>query len=121
MSAHKIGSNGRKVIGRPFQKGQGGRKPGALNKFTTLKASFLETFEALGSTQGLLDWARKSNKNRELFYGWLAKMLPHELALPPGAGEGLTVIISEKYRPGYDGRPGSGIGPGQNKAAIREG
>ncbi|MCG2811720.1 MAG: hypothetical protein L6428_09715 [Candidatus Aminicenantes bacterium] len=77
----KIGSNRRKVIGRPFTKGGPGtgRKPGQKNKFTTLKASFLEVFEQLDSTAGFLAWAKASPRNRAQFYSWLARMLPSDV------------------------------------------
>jgi hypothetical protein len=100
MSVPKVGGSGRRIVGRPFTKGGPGtgRKPGQRNKFSTLKASFLEAFESLGSTQGLLTWARTSAKNRELFYSWLSRMLPHELSVPAEGGD-ITVIISEGYKP----------------------
>ena len=52
-----------------------GRTPGVPNKFTTLKQSFLETFEALGGTKGLTEWAEK---NKGTFYQYLTKLLPQE-------------------------------------------
>jgi len=75
----KIGNIGR-VIGRPFVKGGPGtgRQPGQVNKFTSLKASFLEAFSELNSTAGLIAWAKASPHNRALFYGWLARMLPND-------------------------------------------
>jgi len=53
-----------------------GRPKGSKNKFTSLKDSFLEAFEALDGTQGLINWAKKSERNKALFYGWITKMLP---------------------------------------------
>ena len=79
----KLAYPGRRVIGRPFTKGGPGtgRQPGSLNKFTTLKASFLEAFSELNSTAGLIAWAKASPHNRALFYGWLARMLPNDVNL----------------------------------------
>ena len=52
-----------------------GRKKGSLNKFTTLKDSFLYAFEKIGGREGLAEWAKKP-KNRGAFYAIVAKMLP---------------------------------------------
>lgn len=58
-----------------------GRKKGTPNKFTTLKQSFLEAFNGLGGTRGLIKWARRKNYNRAHFYAMVAKMLPKEMLI----------------------------------------
>ena len=58
-----------------------GRPKGSKNKFTSLKDSFLEAFEALGGTEGLIAWAKKSERNKAVFYGWITKMLPTNVDL----------------------------------------
>jgi hypothetical protein len=45
-----------------------GRPKGCPNKFTTLKAAFLDAFEATGGAGGLVEWVKKSERNR-LFKG----------------------------------------------------
>jgi len=52
-----------------------GRPRGSKNKFTTLKAAFLQTFEDLGGTEELTRWARMPG-NRESFYKMVTKLLP---------------------------------------------
>ncbi|HBJ74690.1 MAG TPA: hypothetical protein DDY86_04035 [Syntrophaceae bacterium] len=69
--------NGKKRIkGKPFAPGNPGRPKGAVNKFTSLKDSFLDVFKMLGGTQGLYDWAKSSKRNQAMFYAWIIKMLP---------------------------------------------
>ena len=53
-----------------------GRPPGAKNKFTDLKAAYLEAFEKRGGVQGLLDWAETAP---DAFYAQISKMLPKEV------------------------------------------
>lgn len=64
----------------PFEKGQSGnpdgKKPGTVNKFTSLKDSFLKAFEELGGSKALIDWAKKSERNRGAFFQMITKMLP---------------------------------------------
>ena len=68
------------MSGRPYRKGQSGNpkgKPkGAVCKFTTLKAAFLNVFERMGGEDGLLEWVNASNHNKAAFYQWITKMLP---------------------------------------------
>jgi hypothetical protein len=53
-----------------------GRRKGSVNKFTTLKAAFLNVFERMGGEDGLLEWVNASNHNKAAFYQWITKMLP---------------------------------------------
>jgi len=57
-----------------------GRPKGMKNHFTSLKDSFLEVFEKLGGTDGLLEWA-KINRNKSEFYRMVTKMLPANVAV----------------------------------------
>jgi len=68
---------------KPFQPGISanprGRRKGSVNKFTTLKAAFLNVFERAGGEDGLLEWVNASNHNKAAFYQWITKMLPVEV------------------------------------------
>ena len=65
-----------------FQKGQSGnpngREKGSHNQFTSLKDSFVDAFKSdeLNGTEGLITWAKKSDRNRATFYQMITKMLP---------------------------------------------
>jgi|MudIll2142460700_1097286.scaffolds.fasta_scaffold1713786_1 hypothetical protein len=62
-----------------------GRMKGTLNKFTTLKDSFLYAFEKIGGKKGLAEWA-KEPKNRGAFYAIVARMLPAKTDIGPLSG-----------------------------------
>jgi hypothetical protein len=47
-----------------------------MNKFTSLKDSFIDVFKMLGGTQGLFEWAKSSKRNQAMLYSWIVKMLP---------------------------------------------
>jgi len=68
---------------KPFQPGISanprGRRKGSVNKFTTLKAAFLNVFERTGGENGLLEWVNASNHNKAAFYQWITKMLPADV------------------------------------------
>lgn len=53
-----------------------GRKKGTPNKFTTLKNSFLEAFQMLGGTHGLVDFAMLHPEYKKAYYQMTSKMLP---------------------------------------------
>ncbi len=77
-----------------------GRPKGLPNKFTTLKQSFLEVFNELGGTQGLLAWVKESKHNKALFYGWITKMLPSNIDVEPdGALQAILERIITDKRP----------------------
>ena len=58
-----------------------GRPKGSKNKFTDLKNAFLEAFEELNGTEGLVKWAKMNNRNRAQFYQMITKMLPSNVSL----------------------------------------
>jgi hypothetical protein len=58
-----------------------GRPKGSKNKFTSLKDSFIEVFERLGGTDGLLEWTKGNRRNRAEFYRMITKMLPANVAV----------------------------------------
>lgn len=56
------------------RKGYAGRKKGQTNKITKdLKKAYLGAFDALGGMEGLINWGEK---NPDLFYGQISKLLP---------------------------------------------
>ncbi len=63
-----------------FKKGESGnpdgRPEGAVGQFTSLKDAFLDAFKELGGSQALIDWAKKSERNKAQFFGMITKMLP---------------------------------------------
>jgi len=76
---------------KPFQPGISanprGRRKGSVNKFTTLKAAFLNVFERTGGEDGLLKWVNASNHNKAAFYQWITKMLPADVNLGNASSE----------------------------------
>jgi hypothetical protein len=69
----------KKTYAKPEDKFPGpgpGRPPGSANKFTSLKAKFLEAFELTGDVTGLVSWITANQHNRGDFYKMLSKMLP---------------------------------------------
>ena len=74
-----------------------GRPKGSKNKFTDLKNAFLEAFEELNGTEGLVKWADKNDRNRAQFYQMITKMLPSNVSLDHTGP--LPVILSDKYLP----------------------
>ena len=56
-----------------------GRPVGSKNRYSMLKESFLEAYEASGGTEGLVAWIRENPKNRTDFYRILAGMVPRDL------------------------------------------
>lgn len=83
---------------KPFQKGNPGRPFGSKNKFTDLRNAFLDAFNDMGGAEELMRWGKLA-KNRQFFYGMIAKMLPKEmiLAAQPDAPENLPFrIVVEK-------------------------
>lgn len=72
-----------------------GRPKGSMNRFTTMKQSFIEAFDALGGTAGLIAWAKASPKNRRDFYSWVARMLPADINLNPEPERKRVLIIRE--------------------------
>ena len=68
-----------------FEKGRektGGRKKGVKNKLTTnIKDMLFNALndERVGGEEEFIKWVINSNRNKELFYTWLMKMLPTSL------------------------------------------
>ncbi len=64
----------------PYKKGESGnpegRPTGSKNEFTTLKDAFLDAFKELGGSQALIDWAKKGERNKAMFFQMITKMLP---------------------------------------------
>ena len=87
------------MSGRPYRKGQSGNpkgKPkGAVCKFTTLKAAFLNVFERMGGENGLLEWVNASNHNKAAFYQWITKMLPADVNLSGQDGAPIRVQLEK--------------------------
>ena len=78
-----------------------GRPLGSKNKLTTNIKDMI--FEALnntevGGTEGFIEWILASKRNKELFYGWLMRMLPTSVVGgqdDKGDFTPLTVIIGD--------------------------
>ncbi len=62
-----------------FKKGEGGRKKGSVNKFTSLRESFLHVYQMLGGDAALHAWAQKCDHNRAAFYQMITRLLPQEM------------------------------------------
>lgn len=87
-----------------------GRPKGSKNKFTTLKQAFLDAFELIGGTPALADWAKKSERNRGIFYQLVTKLFPQEVA-HSGAGPDNSLVIQVVHTHGAN--PGGGNGDGE--------
>lgn len=89
-----------KPRGKPFKKGEGGRPPGAKNKFTTLKQAFLDAFQSdeIGGTDGLIKVFKKTEKRKIAFFKIMAGMLPRnvDVTLPTDT---VIKVISAVPRP----------------------
>lgn len=72
-----------------------GRPKNCKNKFTNLKQAFLNVFGRLGGENGLLEWVESSNRNRELFYHWITKMLPTNIDVD--TGENLKAMVERIF------------------------
>ena len=63
-----------------FNKGESGnpegRPKGAVGQFTSLKDSFINAFKELGGQDALINWAKKSERNKAQFFQMITKMLP---------------------------------------------
>jgi hypothetical protein len=66
-----------------FKKGESGnpkgRAKGTKTKFTSLKESFIDGFNELGGTQGLIDWVKAKPENQGEFYKMITKLFPREI------------------------------------------
>ena len=87
--------NNRNSIGRFVQGSSGnpnGRPVGSKNKFTTLKAAFIDAFEEIGGVDNLVEWARC---NQTEFYKMLARLMPREIHADVNAGTSLVECLRE--------------------------
>ena len=86
----------------PFEKGEGGRSPGALNKTTTAaKEAFALAFQKLGGWEALAEWAMSDPDNLKEFYKLYARLIPVDLT---SGGEKLpTVTINVPPLPDANG------------------
>jgi len=80
----KAVSNGKKTDVRnkkgQFKRGNPGKPKGAKDKVArSVKEDMEETIEGLGGIKGIIEWAKKSNGNREKLYGWYFSMLPKNI------------------------------------------
>ena len=85
-----------------YQKGQSGnpagKKKGTLNKFTTLKQAFLDTFnsEKMGGQEGMEEVFSKNDYTKANFFKIISKMLPSnvdiDVGIKPNANK-LTIEI----------------------------
>ena len=88
-------------MGKKFQPGNPGKPKGAVCKFTTLKAAFLNVFERAGGEDGLLEWVNASNHNKAAFYQWITKMLPADM----NVGGEVSHILTFKFGENGNGHP----------------
>lgn len=70
-----------------------GRPLGQANVLSnTVRLGLLAVWERTGGVEGMVKWVEESSENRGQFYGYLTKILPHELA-ESGAGTPIRVLV----------------------------
>lgn len=57
------------------------RKGSPNNVTAECKQSIMSVYNALGSAEGMLEWAKRNNDNQTEFYKILAKILPKDVDL----------------------------------------
>lgn len=96
-----------------------GRPAGVPNKTTAIvKEDVLEVYHRLGGVDGLEKWARMSQRNLTMFYGWMmSKLLPaaQDITLG-GPPEGQPAIRVEVVH--TKGDPGNGNGNGNGHGEV---
>ena len=76
-----------------FKKGNPGRPKGAKDKVSrTVKENIEETFQKLGGIKGLIEWANKSNYNKEKVYSWYFSMLPKNVGVDAEGNITINII-----------------------------
>ncbi|MBN2243400.1 MAG: hypothetical protein JW793_11995 [Acidobacteria bacterium] len=70
-----------------------------MNRFTTLKESFLAAFHETGGTAGLVRWIKASPRNRGAFYSLVARMLPADVNITEHPPERRVIIIRDYTEP----------------------
>jgi hypothetical protein len=79
-----------------FEKGNPGKPKGAKSK---LSESFYQDCLAayndprIGGLEGLIGWITSTGRNRLMFYSWLAKTIPANVAVGDGNGGPLRVQV----------------------------
>jgi hypothetical protein len=77
-----------------------GRRKGARNKFTTLKAAFVNAFQKLGGEEALLEWIKendlKSGERKKEFFKMVATMLPRDIEVSGKEGQPINVIYGHR-------------------------
>jgi hypothetical protein len=69
-------------LGNWLKTGGKGRVPGSKNRITAnIKADIEAVFKMLGGRKSMAEWAKRSDKNRALFYRMVVSILPKELAV----------------------------------------
>ena len=69
-------------LGKWLETGGKGRVPGSKNRITAnIKADIEAVFKMLGGRKSMAEWAKRSDKNRALFYRMVVSVLPKELAV----------------------------------------
>lgn len=69
-----------------------GRPKGSQNKFTSLKDTFLSVFKRIGGEDELLKWVETSNRNKEVFFNWITKMLPSNIDVEHSGDVSITIV-----------------------------
>lgn len=87
-----------------FKKGNPGRIAGIPNKcsrpFVSVKQSILEAFNdpRIGGTEGLIQWVTKHPRRREVFYGWIMRLLPKTIEMPSDTANTALEELLNKYK-----------------------
>mgnify|MGYP006374796067 FL=1 len=70
-----------------------GRLPGSKNVLSTsIRQGLLAVWHQSGGVEGMLQWVQESSENRGQFYGYLTKVLPHELA-ESDVGQSIKIVV----------------------------
>ena len=68
----------------------GGRRKGSLNKTTKVfRESVLNTYGTIGGDEQFAKWA---TENQTEFYKLCGRLIPQEVAVPPGTAISLTIV-----------------------------